>query len=85
MVHLDRIFEEIRVLNVKDESLLSFRVFENFSKRIQHFNTIKMGLFPERNLLTDDELEEIRCLDVYFKTLQHNFSDIFVKWHRRIF
>ena len=55
MVHLDRIFEEIRVLNVKDESLLSFRVFENFSKRIQHFNTIKMGLFPERNLLTDDE------------------------------
>ena len=43
MVHLDRIHEEIRVLNIKDETLLSFRVFENFNKRLDHFKTIKLG------------------------------------------
>ena len=31
MVHLERIFEEIRILNIKDETLLSFRIFQNFS------------------------------------------------------
>ena len=43
MVHLDRIHEEIRVLNIKDETLLSFRVFENFNKRLDHFITSCAG------------------------------------------
>ena len=55
MVHLERIYEEIRVLNIKDETLLSFRVFENFIKRRQHFDTIRMGFFPDRTTLTDEE------------------------------
>ena len=48
MVHAERIHEEIRVLNIKDETLLSFRVFENFNKRLDHFKTIKLGMFPDR-------------------------------------
>ena len=35
MVHAERIHEEIRVLNIKDETLLSFRVFDNFNKRLR--------------------------------------------------
>lgn len=85
MVHLERIFEEIRILNIKDETLLSFRIFQNFSTRMQHFNSIKMGLFPERNILTADELEELRYLNIYFDTLKQNFPDLFVKWHKRTF
>jgi hypothetical protein len=85
MVHLDRIFEEIRVLNIKDETLLTFRIFQNFTNRIQHFNNIRMGGFPERNVLTADESEELRYLNIYFDTLKQNFPDIFVKWHKRIF
>jgi hypothetical protein len=34
MVHLQRIHEEIRVLNIKDETLLSYRVFINFSVKV---------------------------------------------------
>jgi hypothetical protein len=76
MVHLERIYEEIRVLNIKDETLLSFRVFENFIKRRQHFDTIKMGFFPE-----DTELGH---LTTYFKTLEELFPEISAKWHSRV-
>jgi hypothetical protein len=83
MVHLDRIREEIRVLNIKDETLLSYRVYENFSKRIQHFNTIKMGGYPDRNKLTEEELEEQSYLNSYFENLKDIFPQIETKWRRR--
>lgn len=83
MVHLDRIREEIRVLNIKDETLLSYRVYENFSKRIQHFNTIKMGGYPDRNKLTEEELEEQSYLNSYFENLKDIFPQIEAKWCRR--
>lgn len=84
MVHLERIYEEIRVLNIKDETLLSFRVFENFIKRRQHFDTIKMGFFPDRTTLTDDEDIELKHLTMYFETLEELFPEISVKWHARV-
>jgi len=83
MVHLDRIHEEIRVLNIKDETLLSFRVFENFNKRLDHFNTIKLGMFPDRVKLTEEEEEEKRYIDTYFKTLEELFPELEAKWRRR--
>jgi len=83
MVHLDRIHEEIRVLNIKDETLLSFRVFENFNKRLDHFNTIKLGMFPDRLKLTVEEEEEKRYIDTYFKTLEELFPELAAKWWRR--
>ena len=83
MVHLDRIHEEIRVLNIKDETLLSFRVFENFNKRLDHFKTIKLGMFPERLKLTEEEEEEKRYIDTYFKTLRELFPELEAKWRRR--
>ena len=83
MVHLDRIHEEIRVLNIKDETLLSFRVFENFNKRLDHFKTIKLGMFPDRVKLTEEEEEEKRYIDTYFKTLGELFPELEAKWRRR--
>lgn len=65
MVHLDRIHEEIRVLNIKDETLLSFRVFENFNKRLDHFKTVKLGMFPDHLKLTGEEEEEKRYIVKY--------------------
>jgi hypothetical protein len=84
MVHLERIYEEIRVLNIKDETLLSFRVFENFIKRRQHFDTIRMGFFPDRTTLTDEEDEESKHLTTYFETLKELFPEISAKWHSRV-
>ena len=83
MVHLDRIHEEIRVLNIKDETLLSFRVFENFNKRLDHFKTILMGMFPNRVKLTEEEEKEKELLDNYFKTLGELFPELAAKWRRR--
>ena len=54
MVHLERIHEEIRVLNIKDETLLSFRVFINFGKRLDLLHGIKLGILPDRKKLTEE-------------------------------
>ena len=83
MVHAERIHEEIRVLNIKDETLLSFRVFENFNKRLNQFKTVLLGLFPDRVKLTEEEEEEKELLDNYFKTLDELFPELAAKWRRR--
>lgn len=85
MVHAERIHEEIRVLNIKDETLLSFRVFENFTKRLDQFKTVLLGLFPDRVKLTEEEEEEKELLDKYFKTLEKLFPELAVKWRKRHF
>ena len=85
MVHAERIHEEIRVLNIKDETLLSFRVFENFTKRLDQFKTVLLGLFPDRVKLTEEEEEEKELLDKYFKTLEELFPEMAVKWRKRYF
>lgn len=83
MVHLDRIHEEIRVLNLKDETLLSFRVFVNFNKRMDLFNGIEFGALPDRVKLTDEEKNEREYLNKYFKTLKELFPALAAKWNRR--
>ena len=85
MVHAERIYEEIRVLNIKDETLLSFRVFENFTKRLDQFKTVLLGLFPDRVKLTEEEEKEKELLDKYFKTLEELFPELAVKWRKRYF
>ena len=67
MVHLDRIHEEIRVLNLKHETLLSFRVFVNFTNRMDLFKGIELGALPDRVKLTDEEKIEREYLNKYFK------------------
>lgn len=83
MVHLDRIHEEIRVLNLKDETLLSFRVFVNFTKRMDLLNGIEMGILPDRVKLMDEEKNEREYLNKYFKTLKELFPTLAAKWNRR--
>lgn len=83
MVHLERIHEEIRVLNIKDETLLSFRVFVNFGKRLDLLHGIKLGILPDRKKLTEEEVEEREYLDKYFKTLKELFPRLYEKWYRR--
>jgi hypothetical protein len=81
MVHAER----IHVLNIKDETLLSFRVFENFTKRLDQFKTVLLGLFPDRVKLTEEEEKEKELLDKYFKTLGELFPEMAVKWRKRYF
>ena len=83
MVHLERIHEEIRVLNIKDETLLSFRVFVNFVKRVDYLNSIGLGILPDRKTLTDEESNEMGYLDTYFKTLKSIFPVLYCKWNQR--
>lgn len=83
MVHLDRIREEIRVINIKHESLVSYRIFVNFSRRLDWLNGIRMGMLPDRNYLTQDEITEKGLLDLYFATIESNFPELASKWANR--
>jgi hypothetical protein len=84
MVHLDRIREEIRVLNIKHESLVSYRIFKNFNKRLDWLNGIKMGILPDRNFLTQDEATEKELLESYTATIKANFPELVSKWIHRL-
>ena len=84
MVHLDRIREEIRVLNIKHESLVSYRIFKNFNKRLDWLNGIKMGILPDRNFLTKDEATEKELLESYTATIKANFPELVSKWIHRL-
>ena len=83
MVHLDRIHEEIRVLNLKHETLLSFRVFVNFTNRLDLFKGVELGALPDCVKLTDEEKIEREYLNKYFKTLKELFPTLAAKWNRR--
>jgi len=81
MVHLDRIKEELRVLRIKDRSLLSPRVFENFYKRISYFEAMRMGMSPDKEGLSDEDMIiEFNYLKEYFKLLKEYFPDLSKKW-----
>ena len=80
MVHLDRIKEELRVLRIKDRSLLSSRVFENFYKRISYFEAMRMGMSPDKKGLSDEDMIEFNYLKEYFNLLKEYFPDLSKKW-----
>jgi hypothetical protein len=84
MVHIDRIKEEIRVLRIKDRSLLSSRVFENFNKRISYFEAIRLGLSPDKSGLSDEDMIEFKYLKEYFDLLQEYFPDLSKKWSNNV-
>lgn len=84
MVHLDRIHEEIRVLNIRHESLVSYRIFKNFNKRLDWLNGVKMGILPDRNFLTQDEATEKELLESYTATIKENFPELVSKWIHRL-
>ena len=81
MVHIDRIKEEIRVLRIKDRSLLSSRVFENFNKRLSYFEAIRLGLSPDKSGLSDEDMIEFKYLKEYFDLLQEYFPDLSKKFN----
>jgi hypothetical protein len=83
MVHLDRIREEIRVINIKHESLVSYRIFVNFNRRLDWLNGIRRGMLPDRNYLTQDEITEKGLLDLYFATIATNFPELALRWTNR--
>ena len=84
MVHLDRIKEEIRVLRIKDRSLLSSRVFENFNKRFSYFEAIRLGQSPDKSGLSDEDMIEFKYLKEYFDLLQEYFPDLSKKWSNNV-
>ena len=84
MVHLDRIKEEIRVLRIKDRSLLSSRVFENFNKRFSYFEAIRLGLSPDKSGLSDEDMIEFKYLKEYFDLLKEYFPDLSKKWSNNV-
>lgn len=84
MVHIDRIKEEIRVLRIKDRSLLSSRVFENFNKRFSYFEAIRLGLSPDKSDLSDEDIIEFKYLKEYFDLLQEYFPDLRKKWSNNV-
>lgn len=84
MVHLDRIKEEIRVLRIKDRSLLSSRVFENFNKRFSYFEAIRLGLGPYKSGLSEEDMIEFKYLKEYFDLLKEYFPDLSKKWSNNV-
>ena len=84
MVHIDRIKEEIRVLRIKDRSLLSSRVFENFNKRISYFEAIRLGLSPDKSGLSEEDMIEFKYLKEYFDLLKEYFPDLSKKWSNNV-
>lgn len=84
MVHIDRIKEEIRVLRIKDRSLLSSRGFENFNKRISYFEAIRLGLSPDKSGLSDEDMIELKYLKEYFDLLYEYFPDLSKKWSNNV-
>lgn len=80
MVHLDRIKEELRVLRIKDRSLLSSRVFENFYKRFSYFEAMRMGMSPDKGGLSHEDMIEFNYLQEYFDLLKEYFPDLSKKW-----
>jgi hypothetical protein len=44
---------------------------------------IELGILPDRNKLTEEEVEEKKHLDKYFKTLKELFPHLYEKWYRR--
>jgi hypothetical protein len=42
-----------------------------------------LGMFPDRVKLTEEEEEEKRYIDTYFKTLRELFPELEAKWRRR--
>tara|TARA_B100000073_G_scaffold259143_1_gene219017 strand:+ start:255 stop:404 length:150 start_codon:yes stop_codon:yes gene_type:complete len=42
-----------------------------------------MGMLPDRNYLTQDEITEKGLLDLYFATIESNFPELASKWTHR--
>ena len=83
MVHADRIREEIRVINLKHESLVSYRIFCNFNRRLDYLNGIELGILPDRCVCTQEEVAEKELLELYHATIQEHFPELTSKWARR--
>ena len=72
------------MLNIRHESLVSYRIFKNFNKRLDWLNGIKMGILPDRNFLTQDEATEKELLESYTATIKANFPELVSKWIHRL-
>jgi hypothetical protein len=83
MVHLDRIREEIRVLKLGNEKLLSEKIFLVFTRRLDYFNSIHLGLSPESRIIDELEMKEEELLNEYIDLFKDNFPCIYSLWSKK--
>ena len=82
---VERLKEEIRVLRMKREHLLSKRGFENFEKRKSCLRAIQLGLSPDKRGLNNSEKTEMEYLKEYFELLEEYFPELKRKWEASTF
>ena len=78
MVDRERIKEELRVLELKDEKLLSKRMFQRLENRLTYLEGCRMGLLPR--LLSAGEQTEMKHLNEYFRLFKEYFPELHRKW-----
>lgn len=83
MVHLDRIREEIRVLKLGNEKLLSEKIFLVFTRRLDYFNSIHMGLSPESRIIDELDMKEEELLNEYIDLFKDNFPCTYILWSKK--
>ncbi len=83
MVHLDRIREEIRVLKLGNEKLLSEKIFLVFTRRLDYFNSIHLGLSPESRIIDELDMKEEELLNEYIDLLKDNFPCTYILWSKK--
>ena len=82
MVDKNRLIEELRVLRMKNEKLLSKRAFENFLKRFSYLKAIQLGLSPDpdKHRLNEMDNLEMSYLKEYFQLFEEKYPSLKRKW-----
>ena len=82
MVDKNRLIEELRVLRMKNEKLLSKRAFENFLKRFSYLKAIQLGLSPDPDKYRLNEMDnlEMSYLKEYFQLFEEKYPSLKRKW-----
>ena len=83
MVHLDRIREEIRVLKLGNEKLLSEKIFLVFIRRLDYFNSIHLGLSPESRIIDELDMKEEELLNEYIDLFKDTFPCTYSLWSKK--
>ncbi len=83
MVHLDRIREEIRVLKLGNEKLLSEKIFLVFTRRLDYFNSIHLGLSPESRIIDELDMKEEELLNEYIDLFKDTFPCTYILWSKK--
>ena len=83
MVHLDRIREEIRVLKLGNEKLLSEKIFLVFTRRLDYFKSVHLGLSPDSRIIDELDMKEEELLNEYIDLFKDNFPGTYSLWSKK--